>query len=425
MTEETPAKIWHLYKITNLINGKIYIGYTKQTLKKRFKQHCQPSSQCVLLCKAIQKYGRQNFIIEDIGSARNEAGALDAEIQLIAQYQSYNDNIGYNLTLGGKGSPLTSKQKTERKKIFARRQETLDNEPQEQKDARKLRLGNAIRAGYARMTPEERKEQKEKQSVARKEAWDKRKTEMTPEEIEQESAKKSEENRRRYQARKDTMTPEAFTECEVQWKETMRIAKAKHKAEKTPADIKQSSIKRSDANPRTVHLTEQDKIDMRAAYALGTSIDQIRKKYGITWMKAKQIVVNDVGNHQEIERLYEKHRTARSVILSEIWQSEDLLNIQSENSKELWQTEEYRTKVVAALQTAAAERKEKGTRCSEETKTKISEAHKTPLTEKDKDDIRLLRKTKTSKRKMTSKKTIMKIYHIDGTRLNRILAGEE
>ena len=48
-----------IYKITNLINGKCYIGQSVH-IERRFSEHCRPSSTSVI-AKAIQKYGKENF----------------------------------------------------------------------------------------------------------------------------------------------------------------------------------------------------------------------------------------------------------------------------------------------------------------------------------------------------------------------------
>ncbi len=90
-----------IYKITNKINGKVYIGQTIRPLQYRWKQHCNNKSNCYALHNAIVKYGKENFTIEqiDIAIDRNE---LDLkEIFWIKFYDSMNPNKGYNLTSGG------------------------------------------------------------------------------------------------------------------------------------------------------------------------------------------------------------------------------------------------------------------------------------------------------------------------------------
>ena len=53
-----------IYKITNKENGKSYIGQSIH-IERRWEEHCLPSSTS-LISKAIQKYGKTNFIFEII-----------------------------------------------------------------------------------------------------------------------------------------------------------------------------------------------------------------------------------------------------------------------------------------------------------------------------------------------------------------------
>lgn len=89
-----------IYKITNRINGKVYIGQTKRSLTTRWSQHCSVSSACTYLHRAIQKYGKENFTVEqiDVASDRDELNAK--EQYWIAHYDCIAPK-GYNLTSGG------------------------------------------------------------------------------------------------------------------------------------------------------------------------------------------------------------------------------------------------------------------------------------------------------------------------------------
>jgi group I intron endonuclease len=93
-----------IYIITNIINKKIYIGQTWQTVKRRFFNHCCPSSiACNYLHKAIKKYGRKNFVVEAICCSRTQNDADFLETFFINEYNSLNNKIGYNLKSGGSG----------------------------------------------------------------------------------------------------------------------------------------------------------------------------------------------------------------------------------------------------------------------------------------------------------------------------------
>lgn len=97
-----------IYKITNLINGKVYIGKTFYSIKKRFKEHVQDSLRSNKenrpLYKAFNKYGIENFSIEEIDHAEDDKEACELEQKWIQYYNSYHK--GYNATIGGDGIRL-------------------------------------------------------------------------------------------------------------------------------------------------------------------------------------------------------------------------------------------------------------------------------------------------------------------------------
>lgn len=94
-----------IYKITNKINSKIYIGQTRVTEPQRWQQHVWyayncPNKDSLLLCYAIKKYGKENFQREVIEECDNDL-LNEKEIYWINYYNSTNRKIGYNLSLGG------------------------------------------------------------------------------------------------------------------------------------------------------------------------------------------------------------------------------------------------------------------------------------------------------------------------------------
>jgi len=88
-----------IYKITNKINGKPYIGQTGRIIKKRINEHKKKSSN-IPLKNAIKKYGWDNFNFEVVDEV-SEAIADCIESFLIQYCDSMIDKNGYNLETGG------------------------------------------------------------------------------------------------------------------------------------------------------------------------------------------------------------------------------------------------------------------------------------------------------------------------------------
>ena len=92
----------YIYKITNDINQKVYIGKTEFSIEKRFKEHCQDAfrnrNEQRPLYSAMRKYGVEHFQIELIEETKIPE---EREQYWIKFYNSYHN--GYNATLGGDG----------------------------------------------------------------------------------------------------------------------------------------------------------------------------------------------------------------------------------------------------------------------------------------------------------------------------------
>ena len=89
----------YIYKITNKIDNKIYIGQTIGDLERRWKTHLNTGSNCRYLKSAINKYGVDNFDFKLVCITFDNL--LDnMEIKYIEQYNCLVPN-GYNLRLGG------------------------------------------------------------------------------------------------------------------------------------------------------------------------------------------------------------------------------------------------------------------------------------------------------------------------------------
>ena len=110
----------YIYKITNIINGKLYIGQTKKTIEERFQAHLKNAKNHInrYLYDAMNKYGYNNFIPSLIEEC--EDNLLDErEIYWIAFYNTTDKKFGYNMTIGGGGGDVWTnnphKEETSRK----------------------------------------------------------------------------------------------------------------------------------------------------------------------------------------------------------------------------------------------------------------------------------------------------------------------
>ena len=88
-----------IYKITNIQNQKVYIGQTIRPIEQRFHRHINDAMNNILdthFARAIRKYGKDNFIIEKIDSAKTQNELNKKEQYWIQYYNSVNN--GYNET---------------------------------------------------------------------------------------------------------------------------------------------------------------------------------------------------------------------------------------------------------------------------------------------------------------------------------------
>lgn len=121
----------YIYKFTNKINGKHYIGQTNN-LQKRFNGHKsesfnqKASGYNLPFHSAIRKYGIENFsfeTLEEIMDGESQGFINEREKYFINYYKSLTTENGYNLTVGGNGCskmPLTYEEKLNRSKLFSK-----------------------------------------------------------------------------------------------------------------------------------------------------------------------------------------------------------------------------------------------------------------------------------------------------------------
>jgi len=117
-----------IYKITNLINGKEYIGATKQKIKSRFNKHCYDAknnySLNMNIVSDIRKYGRKQFKIEEIDVAYSKKELKLIEGVYISWFKTLEPN-GYNIIDIVNGKEKRSEKTKQKMKIAANKLERL------------------------------------------------------------------------------------------------------------------------------------------------------------------------------------------------------------------------------------------------------------------------------------------------------------
>ena len=100
-----------IYKITNLINSKCYIGQSIN-YSARIREHIKRHDRKSVISLAIKKYGVDNFKFELICNDLNSSYLNDLEIYFISKYESSTKINGYNVAGGGQfNTRLSTKSK--------------------------------------------------------------------------------------------------------------------------------------------------------------------------------------------------------------------------------------------------------------------------------------------------------------------------
>jgi group I intron endonuclease len=101
--------MYYIYKITNIINNKIYIGQTNNPALRwsQHKSNAKYNRNTQVITRAISKHGQNNFIFEVIASCLDQENVDRSEERIIYQYDSRNPDKGYNVDPGGNTTPRT------------------------------------------------------------------------------------------------------------------------------------------------------------------------------------------------------------------------------------------------------------------------------------------------------------------------------
>jgi group I intron endonuclease len=107
-----------IYRISNLVNGKVYIGkWQGSRVETRWQEHKKAAESGSVVCphfySAIRKYGWSSFKLEIIHQTSDKEELSAMEIFFIVLHQSHKPENGYNMTLGGEG--FSPREETRRK----------------------------------------------------------------------------------------------------------------------------------------------------------------------------------------------------------------------------------------------------------------------------------------------------------------------
>lgn len=95
-----------VYRITNTVNGKVYIGkWMGKNIAHRWQRHLKSTEDGSPwhLHRAIRKYGPDVFTVTIIYRAKTADELSKMETFFIVLHQSHKPENGYNMTLGGDG----------------------------------------------------------------------------------------------------------------------------------------------------------------------------------------------------------------------------------------------------------------------------------------------------------------------------------
>lgn len=99
--------IYRIYKIVCTVTNKIYIGCTTKPIHIRFKEHIKASrnkNKHSFLYDDMNKYGTDCFYVELIEEGTDDSCRYEREKYYINLYNTTNESIGYNMTIGGLGT---------------------------------------------------------------------------------------------------------------------------------------------------------------------------------------------------------------------------------------------------------------------------------------------------------------------------------
>jgi group I intron endonuclease len=163
-----------IYKATNTVNGKLYIGQTSRTLAVRIRDHLRGRVNHGILGNAIRKYGLDRFTFEVIDKADTKP-ELDAKETMWITHYDCKTPKGYNLTNGGEGNVGYRMPESVRAKISAKARGRRWTEEAKRKVSQTLRSiehSPEVREGWAKtMIARNKSEKARRKSSAHMTEW--------------------------------------------------------------------------------------------------------------------------------------------------------------------------------------------------------------------------------------------------------------
>jgi group I intron endonuclease len=129
----------NVYIVTNVVNGKQYVGITSN-LNKRWNKHKNAMGSAPALHAAIKKYGLSSFVFTHFADAFDDEAAKKIEIMLIDDLKTLAPR-GYNLTSGGDGTFKPSDE--------VRKKMSISHMGKVQSDKTKEKRSQSLKIAYA------------------------------------------------------------------------------------------------------------------------------------------------------------------------------------------------------------------------------------------------------------------------------------
>jgi group I intron endonuclease len=101
----------YIYKITNKVDGKVYIGQTNNP-NRRLYNHV--SAKKGRLGIAISQFGKNSFTMDILATALSDDCINELEVLMIKQYNAQDLEVGYNTQAGGQPFPIITEEGREK-----------------------------------------------------------------------------------------------------------------------------------------------------------------------------------------------------------------------------------------------------------------------------------------------------------------------